>query len=147
MTSAEVSGRRPVWYALSELYLDTELGDRDLRTKAAMLARSPYSVAELRDIELWDVAPVVLRNMMSIAGEWAGFNESWIYAECEKRARRRSLLLRLAVACGFGLLVRWATARYWSQLGAMITAARLGTHQGRGVCIIGARPDQTLFGQ
>jgi hypothetical protein len=124
MAPRELSVRKPVWYQLSRLYLDTELDDGDLQGMAADLARSPYSVAELREIELWEVAPVVHLNLRSVAGEWAGFDEGWIHGECEKRAKRRGLLLRLAMPLGFRRFVRSATGGYWSRLGPMIEATR-----------------------
>jgi hypothetical protein len=109
---------------LSELYLDTELDDAGLAPMAAVLARSPYSIDELQRIELWEVAPVVWSNLLSVAGTWSGFDESWIRAACARRARHRSILLRVAVLLGFGRVVRFLTGRYWSRLDRMITAAR-----------------------
>ena len=124
MTAAELAARRPVWYALSRLYLDTELDDGDLRQIAANLAPAPYSVAEIRDIELWEVAPVVYSNVVAVAGAWAGFDEDWIHAECEKRARRRGILLRAMVVLGFRRWVHSITDPEWARLGAMIESAR-----------------------
>jgi hypothetical protein len=132
MTAAELSARRPVWYALSRLYLDAELDDGDLRQIAAALAPSPYSVAEIRDIDLWEVAPVVYPLVVGLGGGgvWTGFDEEWIHAECEKRARRRGLLLRLVVALGFRRFVHRITGPEWARLGALIESARADARSG-----------------
>jgi hypothetical protein len=124
MTPAEIAAREPVWCVLSELYLDTELDDASLAPMAAVLARSPYSIDELHQIELWEVAPVVWSNALSVAGNWTGFDDGWIRAECAMRARRRSLILRAVVFLGFGRFVRSLTGRYWACLDRMIGAAR-----------------------
>jgi hypothetical protein len=82
--------RQPVWKAFSELFLDTQLEDRDIRRIAGIAADSGYTVEELHDIYLLEVAPAVGRNLRSIAGEWAGFTEEWLYAQCAGRANRRT---------------------------------------------------------
>jgi hypothetical protein len=126
MNESEILTRKPVWSELANLYLDTELDDQDLRPMATVLALSPYSLAELREIEVWEVAPVVSSNLLSVAGEWAGFDEEWLFEQCERRAKRRSLLRRLAMRLGFRRFVTAATRRYWDRLGVMIATARSG---------------------
>jgi hypothetical protein len=65
---AEIERRKPVWAALSDLWLDTELKDDDLQRTAGVMKRSEYSINELRDIYLLEVAPVVFPNLLSVAG-------------------------------------------------------------------------------
>jgi hypothetical protein len=65
--------RVAIWCVLSEFYLDTELQDTDLERIAQVLARSPYSLEELRHIEQREVAPVCRGNLCQVAGEWAMF--------------------------------------------------------------------------
>ena len=49
--SEDAASRRPVWLALSDMFLDTDTSlSRDWRVKE--LARSPYSLAELEEIRL-----------------------------------------------------------------------------------------------
>ncbi len=91
ITDAEAESRKPVWTAFSEFWLDTELTDSDLQWIAAVAAASGYTVSELRDIYLYEVAPVVGANLLVVAGEWAGFDEKWLHAEARKRAEHRSL--------------------------------------------------------
>ena len=50
LDEAEIERRKPVWAALSELWLDTELADDDLRRIAGVMGQSGYCVGMLRDI-------------------------------------------------------------------------------------------------
>jgi hypothetical protein len=66
---------------------------------------------------LFEVAPVVFPNLLVVAGEWAGFDEQWLFTEAAKRARRRSLSLRVFVRIGIGIwLMTFATERHWDRL-------------------------------
>lgn len=127
---ADLAARRPVWSALSEFYLDTTLDESGLRAIARALAASPYDLATLREIDLWEVAPVVARNLLSVAGVWTGFQDAWLHDECTRRARRRSLWLRLAMPLGFRGFVRRATAAYWRDLEPMIASDRVLGREG-----------------
>jgi hypothetical protein len=70
--------RRPVWEALSTMFLDTDVStSRDWRANA--LAASPYSVAELEQILIHEVYPVCQPNLRSVAGEWSGFDSEWLH--------------------------------------------------------------------
>lgn len=92
MTPEEIRIRRPIWSLLSELWLDTELGDRQRELFALELSGSAFSVAELREIHDREVAPVVSRNLDSVAGEWAGFDLDWLAERCAKAADDRDTL-------------------------------------------------------
>ena len=66
--------RLPVWIALSELYLDTALDEADLDRIASVLKASPYGRAEIEHILRNEVAPAFSANLLSVAGEWAGWS-------------------------------------------------------------------------
>jgi hypothetical protein len=77
--------RRPVWLALSELFLDGDVAARR-EGIAATLAASPYSLPELQAILVDEVYPSCRGNMFSWpGGEWAGFDDAWL----EERILRR----------------------------------------------------------
>src|SRR5688500_4199845 len=80
MTSMSDSAeeRTPVWNALSELFLDTELKSDDHERIAKILAASPYSEKKLEEILRFEVTPVLKGNLRSVTGEWAGFDETWV---------------------------------------------------------------------
>jgi hypothetical protein len=73
-----IEERKPVWIALSNLYLDTELQEDDYKYMAEVFYKSPYSLAEIDLINKYEVAPVLMPNLLSVAGEWAGFDEDWL---------------------------------------------------------------------
>jgi len=77
LTRAEIHPRKPVWVALSELWLDTEMRATS-RVIAHRLAESGLSIAELRRIYLFEVAPAVWPNLTGIIGVWDGFDDQWL---------------------------------------------------------------------
>jgi hypothetical protein len=79
--------RKPVWEALSTLFLDTDISSlREYR--AERLASSPYGVAEIETILADEVYPICAVNLLSIAGEWAGFDEEWLANQIMRRLNR-----------------------------------------------------------
>lgn len=103
--------REAAWVALAELYLDTDIADR-LPAIAHELAATPFDLDSLERI-LWDeVHPALRANLASVAGEWAGFERSWLLQRIE-RVRRRPRLLRWLTAPVQRGLVRadWAAVR------------------------------------
>lgn len=111
MTAVELARREPVWLALSELWLDTELDEADLARLAEVARASGYPRAELRRIHVHEVAPVVGANLRSVAGVWDGFDPDWLREQCRHRAERPPRWPALAEALG-----RWRislTERHW----------------------------------
>jgi len=88
--ASDLANRRPVWSALSNLYLDTERTPAMCEADAKRLAQSPYTLDDLRAILTEEVHPACAANLLSPAGEWAGFDEDWL----EKRilARGRAIV-------------------------------------------------------
>ncbi len=84
LTENEIIHRRPVWDALSTLFLDTDVSLlRDSRVST--LAQSKYTIQELQDILVSEVYPVCRINLLQIAGEWAGFDIDWLESNIRKR--------------------------------------------------------------
>lgn len=74
---SSLSRRRPVWSALSELFLDTEVRPSIAYAALACL-ESGYDGDELEHIWVHEVSPVLRANMFSSAGVWTGFDEEWL---------------------------------------------------------------------
>jgi hypothetical protein len=72
MTPEELERRRPVWDAMSDVFLDTETRWGMPRI-AFVLARSGYSAEELEAIWDHEIVPECAWNLLQIAGEWALF--------------------------------------------------------------------------
>ncbi len=73
-----IEERKPIWIVLSEFYLDTELQESDFRHIAFKIIESPYSIDKVKEINKYEVFPVLQPNLLSVAGEWAGFDEEWL---------------------------------------------------------------------
>lgn len=96
MNALELARRQPVWLALAEFYVDTELQLTDFERIKAVFDQSGYSPQELRQIDYDEVAPLLVPNLLSVAGEWAGFDETALLAALRARTtsppKRPSLL-------------------------------------------------------
>jgi hypothetical protein len=73
----DLDARRPVWVALSSMFLDADVSlARESRAKA--LAALPYSLQELEQVLVEEVYPVCWSNLNAAAGERIGFNPDWL---------------------------------------------------------------------
>jgi len=73
LSEKEIEKRLPVWCALSDLFLDTELQSTDFDRIAGAIMRSGIGVSQAQQILQEEVAPVFVVNAFSVAGEWAGW--------------------------------------------------------------------------
>ncbi len=74
LTEAEIERRLPVWHALSDLFLDTELRPEDYTRIAASLSASSFKQMEIRTILEKEVAPAFVFNLVDVAGEWSAWS-------------------------------------------------------------------------
>lgn len=86
----DIENRKPVWDALSDLYLDTEIQDYTLASIADTCARSPYSIVEIERIMFLEVQPIVGINLKSITGVWDYFDQEWLAEKIMTRYKRHS---------------------------------------------------------
>lgn len=89
LTTKEKAIRQQVWLALSEFYLDIELTDDDLNRIANIFYQSELELVSIREIDIYEVFPVVQTNLFSVAGSWAGFDNDWLFSECERMFYKR----------------------------------------------------------
>lgn len=116
-SSIDLDARIPVWTALSDLYLDTDVAlsyDHIVRT----LAASPYPLDALRNILIDEVHPALCANLLQVAGEWAGFEPAWLVA-CLQSICAQPLWRRRLSRLSFGLV-----RDDWRALEPMIGDAR-----------------------
>ena len=85
----EIEKRIPIWNSISEFYLDTELQDSDYEAITSTFLNSDLHISELKEIDLYEVFPVLKGNLMSVAGEWNGFDEKWLNESCTKAYLKR----------------------------------------------------------
>jgi hypothetical protein len=114
---AVVDDRLPVWEALSEFFLETELGDMDYQRISEVLTSSPYSIQEMENILRLEVYPVLIWNLRSIAGQWTDFDREWLRVRMEPRLNRRPWL-RMP-------LLHWGLIRdHWTSVSTLIRHKR-----------------------
>lgn len=110
---AEILDRRArLWVALDDLYLDTELQPVTYAAIARAIITHGYSLEEARRIDREEVFPILYGNLLSVAGEWAGFDDDWLIYEVAAANRLRGWLDRkwntLLYACwGFMTKADW----------------------------------------
>ena len=87
---SELESRLPIWLAISEFYLDTELEEGDYQWIYETLKTSGKSLKDLKEIDTYEVFPALQANLNNIAGEWGAFDEDWLTEVCTKNYYRRS---------------------------------------------------------
>ncbi|NOT93478.1 DUF7079 family protein [Ferruginibacter sp.] len=110
--------RRPIWIALSEFYLDTELQDADFRQIAFAIIDSPYTFEEVKTINKYEVFPVLQGNLLGVAGEWAGFDESWLVEKILFLIEKKSKISKLTTEITYQMF-KWMCKDYWKKLEAI----------------------------
>jgi hypothetical protein len=118
----DIEIRKPVWFALSEFYLDTELTNEDFDRIATIFQNSGLALKDIKEIDLFEVFTILQPNLLSITGAWTGFDEDWLLVECEKRYRcRKNILHRLN--CKFwNIFFYWMRRNYWEQIEKRMSA-------------------------
>lgn len=95
-----LKNRQPIWEAISNFYLDTELQDSDYTYITSVFAESGKKIEELKEIDLFEVFPALYINTLSIAGEWALFDSRYLYESCEKNYfKKPSIFFRAKYQC------------------------------------------------
>jgi hypothetical protein len=67
--------REQAWIALSELFRDTEITERDIHDIATTLCTLGFDVAAAEKILKTEVAPVFGWNLLAVAGNWTGWRD------------------------------------------------------------------------
>ncbi|WP_157954273.1 DUF7079 family protein [Saccharospirillum mangrovi] len=79
--------RLPIWRALSDLFLDTEITDFTYQYIARTIRKSGLTVAEVEAILWHEVFPVLKSNLSSVAGVWDGWSDEWLLQHFEVREK------------------------------------------------------------
>lgn len=110
----EVERRKPVWQALSNMYLDTENTEVEFELIAQRILRAGYSLAEAEQINRLEVFPLVGTNLASVAGDWAwDCYDQEALANAVAKLRRKSTWLGRLFLHGFHSCFRSMYAKDW----------------------------------
>ncbi|TQV77807.1 DUF7079 family protein [Denitrobaculum tricleocarpae] len=85
----EITRRAPVWRALSDLFLDTELDETDFAGIAETIRAAGFTADQAEEILRFEVTPVFWGNMLAAAGEWEPWSQSQVCEMVCKRLRSR----------------------------------------------------------
>lgn len=107
--------RKLIWIALSDFYLDTELQESDFLQLAQKIIESPYSLEEVKEINKYEVFPVLRPNLLSVAGEWTGFNEEWLVNAIVASIENRTTAKKLEIDTAY-IVFNWMCKDYWKKL-------------------------------
>jgi len=113
METAFLQTRQSIWLALSEFYLDTDLDDSDFVRIAAIFKQSGLSLDELKEIDLYEVFPLLGGNLSGTAGSWAGFDEVWLFSGCQKLCAKRNTKVHRWFVRIRNKMHYWMRSRYW----------------------------------
>ena len=91
----ELKIRRKVWKTLSEFFLDKNLDEMSSKRIFEIIRDSVYNDKQINYILWYEVAPVVEFNSLSVAGEWAFFDEQWLFYSIESNHLSMSSLKKI----------------------------------------------------
>lgn len=80
--------RFDLWLALASLWLEREPSEADYARMVAVIERHALSLDQLEWIFRLELAPVLSRHQMSVAGEWRAFNEDRLLRQLVGHYRR-----------------------------------------------------------
>ncbi|WP_419870732.1 DUF7079 family protein [Chryseobacterium sp. CT-SW4] len=112
MKPINIEERKSVWIALSEFYLDTELQDCNFNYIAMVFSESSFSLEEIKNINKYEVFPVLQDNLLDNAGEWTGFEEEWLITTITSKLTKRTHLDNLLIDFNYSKY-KWMCADYW----------------------------------
>ena len=121
--SQELETRKKIWIELSEFYLDIELTSEDFDRISNTFLQSGLGLDDLKKIDLFIVFPLLQKNLLSVAGVWAGFDEEWLLSECTKRYKRRKNIFHRLNCKFWNIFFYWMRRDYWKQLEKRIKTA------------------------
>jgi len=110
-----IEERKPVWLAPSDFYLDPAISDATIRHIASVIFESPYSIDEVKEINKFELFPVLQSNLHNVAGQWVGFNEEWLIEEITHSLRNRNWLKKTTIEKSYAKL-EWMQKEYWVKL-------------------------------
>jgi hypothetical protein len=83
MTEEEIARRMPLWEALADLYLDTWM-ECFVPNVVAAAKEGGFALEDVEHILRWEVRPAFYLNLLSVAGEWAGWHPEIVREDIEK---------------------------------------------------------------
>ena len=122
----EIARRRPLWIALSDLFLDTEMPEIHYRGIREAALSGGFATNEVKAILTDEVAPAVGANLLQIAGEWAMFDPDWVVDQVSDRVAGRPVVGAISGPALFGVQ-RMVLSHDWSRLERVLNGEPIET--------------------
>lgn len=120
---ALVAERGELWLALSPLWLEREPREVDYARMIDVIERHELNSEQLEWIFRLELAPVLARNQLSVAGEWRAFDENQLLTRLVIH-KRRLRGWRKGFWTLFSGLTTMMTRYRWNQLMERLMTAR-----------------------
>ena len=110
-----VDERGELWLALAPLWLEREPRETDYARMVAEIQRHELSLRDLEWIFRLELAPVMARHQLSVAGEWRSFNDYQLMQQLVSHNLRLKGWRRKSWAL-FSGLTTMMTRHRWNEL-------------------------------
>jgi len=118
-----VDERGELWLALAPLWLEREPRETDYAHMVNVIQRHDLSVRELEWIFRLELAPVLSRHQMSVAGEWRSFDDYKLMKQLVAHNLRLNGWRRKSWAL-FSGLTTMMTRHRWNELMGRVLVER-----------------------
>ncbi|MDN3558226.1 DUF7079 family protein [Halomonas maura] len=118
-----VDERGELWLALAPLWLEREPRETDYARMVEVIQRHDLTLHELEWVFRLELAPVLARHQMSVAGEWRRFDDHKLMRQLVAHNLRLTGWRRRSWALFSGLTTMMARHR-WSELMERVAVAR-----------------------
>ncbi|WP_346795531.1 hypothetical protein R5M92_08720 [Halomonas sp. Bachu 37] len=118
-----VDERGELWLALAPLWLDREPGERDYAHMVEVIEAHEMTLKELEWMFRLELAPVMTRHQMSVAGEWRRFDDRKLMQRLVSHNLRLTGWRRKSWAL-FSGLTTMMTRHRWNELMNRVMVAR-----------------------
>lgn len=118
-----VDERGELWLALAPLWLDREPGERDYAHMVEVIERHDLTLEELEWVFRLELAPVLSRHQLSVAGAWQRFDDYQLMQQLVSHNLRLTGWRRRSWAL-FSGLTTLMTRHRWTELIERVAVAR-----------------------
>ncbi|MDI5922367.1 hypothetical protein QLQ86_16390 [Halomonas sp. LR5S13] len=118
-----VDERGELWLALAPLWLEREPRETDYARMVAVIQRHDLTVRELEWVFRLELAPVLARHQMSVAGEWRSFDDYKLMKQLVAHNLRLNGWRRKSWAL-FSGLTTMMTRHRWNELMGRVMVER-----------------------
>ena len=117
------NNKRDIWCTLSDLFVDTEVSVR-LERISDVCAKSNFSIDEITDMLYSEVAPVCMPNLLTVVGEWTGFDEEQLVKKIINYLNTQQSAMKKLFKPKWGLIARLYIGKDWLKVAKLIEEKR-----------------------